>query len=261
MLFGLPRYCTDVEEALGKLRVSWYYTWKQSTADAGVCCPAGMEHIPMIWSSDFATADCIKSATAEPSPYLLGFNEPDNKDQANMSVEDALALWPLLMATGKHLGSPATASNPTASGGWQERFMRGVNSKGYRVDFMAVHYYGEDSTRWDVATAVADMKAFLVAIYKKYKKPIWVTEWALVTWFPFPSKYPEEETHAAFAKAAAGMMESMQYVEKYAFFSLPPYSLEEAIGYSEKGTGCDRTSNLFNKDGIITKIGRAYAEI
>ena len=40
---------------------------------------------------------------------LLGFNEPDQPDQANMTVQQALDLWPHLMATGMRLGSPSTA--------------------------------------------------------------------------------------------------------------------------------------------------------
>ena len=40
---------------------------------------------------------------------LLGFNEPDLAEQANMTVEKALELWPRLEATGMRLGSPAVA--------------------------------------------------------------------------------------------------------------------------------------------------------
>ncbi len=44
-------------------------------------------------------------------PVLLGFNEPDMSSQSNMTVSDALRLWPRLMATGMRLGSPAVAAN------------------------------------------------------------------------------------------------------------------------------------------------------
>lgn len=254
------RYCPSVEDALTKLNVSWYYTWKNCTRDAGICCPAGIEHVPMIWSDAHTTAECIAAAQGESCPYLLGFNEPDNKDQANMRVEKALALWPLLLNTGKILGSPATAENPNRAGCWLDQFMKGAKTKGYRVDFLAVHYYGENSARWDVAAAVKDMKTFLAATYKKYKKPIWVTEWALVTWFPLPSRYPSEDIQAAFVKAAAQMMDSLPYVERYAFFSLPPYSLESALGQPEMATARNKSSHLVDFHGNMTIIGEAYAK-
>ncbi|MEV0408193.1 glycosyl hydrolase [Actinoallomurus sp. NPDC050550] len=53
---------------------------------------------------------------------LLGFNEPDMAGQANMSVEQALALWPRLQATGMRLGAPAVAFGADRPGGWLDRY-------------------------------------------------------------------------------------------------------------------------------------------
>lgn len=241
-------YTKTVQANLADLGVGWYYTWRPSTSDAGFSAPAGIEHVPMIWGAKEATPNFIDQAKAEPSPVLLGFNEPDKEDQANMSVSEAISLWPLLMETEKRLGSPATAKNPAKSGSWQDQFMKEVAAKGYKVDFMAVHYYAENVARWDTTTAVADMKAYLDAIYAKYQKPIWVTEWALTHWWPFPITYPSFGMQAAFAKAASQMMESLPYVERYAFFALPSY-------------GSGSTSYLYNADGSITETGNAYRSV
>ncbi len=54
--------------------------------------------------------------------YLLGFNEPDNAGQSNMTVSQALSLWPRLMATKMTLGSPAVASGAATKGGWLDQF-------------------------------------------------------------------------------------------------------------------------------------------
>ena len=43
------------------------------------------------------------------NPVLLGFNEPDRSDQSNMTVEEAIALWPQLVQKSNRLGSPAVA--------------------------------------------------------------------------------------------------------------------------------------------------------
>ena len=76
---------------------------------------------------------------------LLGFNEPDLAGQSNMTVDAALDLWPQLQATGQRLGSPAVGvrrRRPRAAGStssWPARAQRG-----YRVDFIALHWYGSD---------------------------------------------------------------------------------------------------------------------
>lgn len=87
----------------------------------------------MIWgaaSVDRAELDRARQAGST----LLGFNEPDFDSQANMSVEQALDLWPQLQATGLRLGSPAPAVDAAEPGGWLDRFLSGARDRGYRVD-------------------------------------------------------------------------------------------------------------------------------
>ena len=49
---------------------------------------------------------------------LLGFNEPDMAGQADMSVAEALELWPRLQSTGLRLAARRwpTAATPRAAG-------------------------------------------------------------------------------------------------------------------------------------------------
>ena len=54
------------------------------------------------------------------SNTLLGFNEPDQADQANMSVEEAIRQWPEMMKSGLRIGSPLPA-NP--SNNWITNFL------------------------------------------------------------------------------------------------------------------------------------------
>jgi hypothetical protein len=54
----------------------------------------------------------LSAATAS-GKTILGFNEPDLAGQANMTVGQALDLWPRLQATGRRLGSPAVAYGGT----------------------------------------------------------------------------------------------------------------------------------------------------
>jgi hypothetical protein len=62
----------------------------------------------MAWGAASADAGTLAQAKAQ-GPYLLGFNEPDMAAQSNMTVDQALCLWPKLMDAGRVLGSPAVA--------------------------------------------------------------------------------------------------------------------------------------------------------
>lgn len=56
-----------------------------------------------------------------------------------MTVEEALADWPKLMALNLKLGSPVCVH---ADGDRMKAFMAKVEENGYRVDFVCVHWYG-----------------------------------------------------------------------------------------------------------------------
>ncbi len=130
-----------VSQALAASGASWYYTW--STQHSGVTTPSSGSFVPMIWGASSVTDASLAQARSY-GPYLLGFNEPDMAQQSNMTVEQALELWPKLMAAGKILGSPAVAYGGDTAGGWLDRFMSGARAKGYRVDFITLHWYGGD---------------------------------------------------------------------------------------------------------------------
>ena len=97
---------------------SWFYTW--AAGPNGVSSPAAVKFVPMIWGSGSVTSANLSEAKRH-GHILLGFNEPDMAGQANMTVSDALRLWPQLMATGMRLGSPAVATNAAGSGSWPGR--------------------------------------------------------------------------------------------------------------------------------------------
>ena len=128
-----------IPAGLKAVGASWYYNW--SPTNASMPGPSGVEFVPMIWGADAVNDRTLATAKAE-GDVLLGFNEPDLGEQANMTVERALELWPRLEATGMRLGSPAVAWGGADAGGWLDRFMTGAKEGGYRVDFIALHWYG-----------------------------------------------------------------------------------------------------------------------
>jgi RNA polymerase sigma factor (sigma-70 family) len=157
---------TGVQQALADSGASWYYNW--GTAPDGIAAPADVGYVPMIWGAASVTTANL-AAVKQEGNVLLGFNEPDMAGQANLTVTQALDLWPQLMATGMTLGSPAVASGAAAPGGWLDQFMTGAKARGYRVDFITVHWYGAD---FSTGPAVQQLESYLQAIYARYHLPV-----------------------------------------------------------------------------------------
>ena len=219
---------------------SWYYDW--GATPNGIATPAGVGFVPMIWGASDVTAATLDQVKSEGN-VLLGFNEPDLSSQANMSVTQALDLWPQLEATGMTLGSPAVSSGAATPGGWLDQFMAGAKARGYRVNFITVHWYGGD---FETAAAVQQLESYLQAIYDRYHLPIWVTEFALTN-YGATVTFPTEAQQAAFLTAATSMLDGLSYVQRYAWFALPTSS----------GSG---TTGLFNPGPSATEVGRAFEE-
>ncbi|MFE3164221.1 sigma-70 family RNA polymerase sigma factor [Streptomyces sp. NPDC059224] len=227
-----------VSQALAASGASWYYTW--NTQHQGVTTPGSASFVPMIWGAASVTDASLAQARAA-GPYLLGFNEPDMAQQSNMPVDQALELWPRLMAAGKVLGSPAVAYGGDTAGGWLDRFMTGARAKGYRVDFITLHWYGGD---FRTPQAVQQLTSYLASVYERYHKPIWLTEYALID-FSQGTRFPSAQQQADFVTASAKALDALPYVQRYAWF----------------GLGADPSkpsSGLFTDGTTATAAGRAF---
>jgi RNA polymerase sigma factor (sigma-70 family) len=226
-------------QALAESGATWYYNW--GTTPSGIAAPEAVSYVPMIWGAANVTSATLAQVSTR-GRVLLGFNEPDLASQSNMSVTQALDLWPQLMATGMTLGSPAVASGAATPGGWLDQFMTGARARGYRVDFIAVHWYGGD---FSTGPAVLELESYLRAIYARYHLPIWLTEFALTSYSGGTTTFPAEAQQAAFLTAATQMLDGLSYVQRYAWFALP----------TSAGSG---TTGLFNPGPAVTQVGRAF---
>jgi RNA polymerase sigma factor (sigma-70 family) len=226
-----------LSEALEDVGAAWYYNWAPDNDD--VPGPSGVEFVPMIWGKANVTDATLRQASSE-GEELLGFNEPDMGGQANMSVEDALAAWPKLEATGMRLGSPAVAYGGDTAGGWLDRFMKGAKQKGLRVDFITLHWYGSDFSD----AAVGQFLGYVDAVHERYGLPIWVTEYGLTNFSGSP-KYPTGAQEAAFIKGTTAGMQTRSYVERYAWFALP--AVGDSVDYG-----------LYSDGHTPTEAGKAY---
>ncbi|MCD0448114.1 glycoside hydrolase family protein [Actinocorallia sp. API 0066] len=211
-------------KSMKKSRACWFYSWGADRA--GVKAPKGVEFVPMIHRA--ATIGDVAKAKKAKSRYLLGFNEPDLGDQANMSVEQALELWPRLVATGKTLGSPSVATGGATPGGWLDRFMKGAKSRNMPVHFITLHWYGAD---FRAKPAALQLRQYLRAVHKRYKKPIWLTEFALTDFTQGAPRYPTLKQQAAFLREATKMLAKEKYIKRYAWFAMPTTQSQTGLFY------------------------------
>ncbi|HEX3596777.1 MAG TPA: glycosyl hydrolase [Polyangiaceae bacterium] len=222
------------------LNVSWYYNWEQGETEA--CSDGrGGEFVPMIWghTGDEQSAPKIQSTVSsfvsKGYHYVLGFNEPDNSTQSNISVTTAISLLPAFDDPSISVGTAATQANSTGQT-WFKDYMGQVNaSKTLRADFIAIHWYG-----WNSGSC--DAKASQLESYIKYaegfagNRPIWLTEWGCLN-----QSAPTADGVAAFYQGALAVFAKHPRVERYAWY---PWS-----------TNCE----LDNDDGSLTALGTAYA--
>lgn len=224
---------------IDSLNVAWHYNWE------AYCNLTTPPFTPMVKNAQrLLEGDAIGKIMSQlpqtQAKHLLGFNEPDYATQANMSVDQAISLWPQLQKTGLRLGSPATV-NVTSP--WLKDFMAKAKNKGLRVDFMTMHCYG-----WpNVDSFLGKVKT----LYDLYGKPIWVTEYAVADWEATatkPSRYSRAETEDFMRGTVAGMR-AMPYVERFAWKT-------RAITDPVMGN-----SALFDQNGWRTSTGRLYASL
>ena len=235
---------SSLSHHLDELGCKWYYNWTLVPDPRSREIHA--EFVPMIWSERQASEENLSRLKANGSKTLLTFNEPDGKDQANLKVEEALKVWPLFMQTGLRLGSPAPAViSPRKD--WLARFMKGTEARDYRVDFICLHWYG-DVTAPD---AVEQLKGFLERQWKLYQRPLWLTEFSGSSgkWLKLHQPPMTFEKNADFIRRALPMLESLPFLERYAWFELK----WEALPWSQ-------VSLVNSRTGIKTSAGRAYTE-
>lgn len=144
-----------------QLNVSINYDWDA----AGDTENMDTEYVPMRHNLGWQSFEVINAR--ENVSHLLGYNEPDRPDQADMTIDHAIEQWPELFKSGLRLGSPAPSSAPHT---WLTQFMAICDSLNYRVDFVVSHAYQNQATSWWDWNIGATSKSC-------GNRPVWITEW------------------------------------------------------------------------------------
>lgn len=230
-----PRWSHRISE----LGAHWTYSWGPTLRDE---VPENVEFVPMFWGAGSVNANNISYIQGLINEgkvkYVLGFNEPDGVEQANMTVDQALALWPQLEALGVPLVSPATVSPTNA---WMKEFMQRADEMGLRIDYIGVHHYGGPNH----LSFIGKLKE----TYELYgKRPIWITEFAVADWTattPSANRFTQEQVNN-FMTESLKALDEIDWIFRYSWFDGRQAPLVTSALYEE-----DRTT--------LTPVGLNYA--
>lgn len=244
--------------ALGAYRVqvlapAWYYTW----AADGIDGVQDVAFVPMVWGGAWDPmvqnqVDAVRALGPGKRPVVLGFNEPDGAQQANMTVDRALQWWPQVedLAALTVAPAPVHPFDP-----WPTEFFQRAAQLGLTYDYLAMHMYpggdaqlGLQSPEEAAASLLDTVDQFSAA----YGKPVWITEFALADWgakLRGGSGYTADDA-LAFMSAVLPGLEARPHVARYAWFGAGPL----AAGSLPLGQ-----SALFDLSGAMTPLGQYYA--
>jgi hypothetical protein len=221
------------------LNVCWFYNWGITRPPSPASIDSSLDYVPMVWGSSLTGLNNLGNIGEV--HHLLGFNEPDLADQANMTVAAALQRWPQMQAAADArallLGSPS-ASHYNRQ--WIVDFMDAVDApgSGLRVDFMTVHWYSAPN-----ADLLMDNLAW---VRNKWGRDVWLTEFNVARWDGL-NTWTQEQTYTFLAEALY-RMEKTEWVKRYAIFPWDGTSnASQASPIFEPGT-----ANL-------TPLGKLYA--
>ena len=255
--YGTPRVRTNLKGAgsgpavglaaqpggINNANLKWWYDWAPSPGMTG----AIGEFVPMIWGTNNYDATDLVAATNTGASAMLAFNEPDVTNESNISVAQALAMWPQIQAYADaahmRLGSPADGSGHFGTNSWIDQFLQGCRSNGYRVDFICIHDYQFTGIP---SVDTSNLQSDLEWIHNYYRLPIWLTEYDLMG-DGFDLDYWNPTNEAPFAAASAAMLQKLPYVERYAWYLDDP-----------GGPGGYSSSTLCDGGGNNTVVGVAW---
>ncbi len=159
----------------------WFYNWGNlpNSYIADVVGPGtDMEFVPMIWSANFNEQALRDYLTEHPGvKYLLGYNEPNFRNQANMTPDSAARLWPIVEQIARDYDLKLVAPALNYSGealadgrvyqpnDWMDAFLTAYPEAHF--DYLALHCYMNSS---------AAQLSYVENFAKRYGKQVWLTE-------------------------------------------------------------------------------------
>lgn len=193
--------------------ISWCYDWghgRKSDDRMQMLKANGITFYPMVWNAGYSAADLATHIAADPnSNWVLGYNEPNLTDQANMTPSQAAEHWPGLVAAAKQIGLKVLG--PAVNYGtlpgyndpvkWYREFMADPRVNPDDIDAIALHSYMPG----------AEQVKKMIRDFKEFGKPIWLTEFA-------NGNATSPEGQWGIMSSLCTYLEADPVVEKYSWF-------------------------------------------
>ena len=228
-------------DSMSQAGISWGYTWGLSPNNFNTT----YTHVPMIWGKDYDPVAVTQLAQTRRGSYWLIWNEPDYWQQANLTATQAAqsyrALRPLILGadpTAKLIVGGVLQLNTAWLSQFRSEYMR-LYGEWPMVEGWAGHYYAGaadyNTTTW--RTSIQAMRDWMVANGGLVQ--FWLTEFGCLN---------SEAIAAQIMSEQVPWLEAQPWVTRYAWY-----------GAYASGAGCPNCSgSLFNADGSLTNLGRAY---
>ncbi|PSN61350.1 hypothetical protein BS50DRAFT_148706 [Corynespora cassiicola Philippines] len=233
---GLAYNDIELCSSFSGAKFGFAYNWGSTE---GGSLPDGIEYVPMMHRPSLSTAEewlsNVKTAVDGGTNAVMGFNEPDHADQANLSPEAACSAWKEYMNPIKESHPGVTIIGPSVTNGpapmgldWLDRFQTACPDATW--DAANIHFYDIYDDQ-----VVQRFKDHIGKASSDYGKPVWVTEFGLN-----PGSATAEQA-AQFVKEVTEFMDGYENCAGYAYFMV--------------GTG----ENQLNTASGLSSIGEVYA--
>jgi len=215
---------------------------------------AGIQHIPTLTGGAHWDGPRLHNLhELRETPVLFTFNEPNDPNEANIPPIEAAAMWPKVEAAAK-AQDVLTLVGPSVNWAlgdwhdpedWYDAFME--HCKNCRIDAIAIHIYNCN----------VDAMKNRIDKFRKYEKPIWVTEFACAddpghivgntqwskTW----------EWQCQYMQEVVPYLEAEPLVHGYFWFSYgDPGAPDGYVGES---------ALVDSRTGIMTDLGKCYTKL
>lgn len=216
-------------KSIAKGSISWYHHWQSGPVPQ---MPNDVEYIPMLWGpSKMNLWNQRKKHFGKHKPkYILAYNEPDVKGQANMSPKQAAKHFMKHLEPYRRKGIKVSSPQIVWNTKWMDSFLKELRHRGGDVDFMAIHYYGS----WK---DVKRLQKWIKKIRTRYNKNIWLTEYGVTA-----SSKGSAKQIKNFQTRVTNWMDKKKYVKRVAWLGCfavnsPPdsYASRQNAMLSSKG--------------------------
>lgn len=226
---------------------SWSYNWGSGTSNQAFQFfeQYGMDFCPMAWNANWNENTFRQFKQLHPEcEYILAYNEPNLTDQANMIPSKAAEDWPRLVAIAKELNMKLIA--PAMNYGtlpdyhdpwkWYDEFFSQPGVSWDDVDGIALHCY---------MGSAQSMKSFVDG-FKKYGKPIWLTEFC--NW---ANNNISADAQMKYMVEALNLLEADPAVFRYAWF----------IPRGNGDAQCHNSLLMSQKPFGLTDLGKVFVNM